>query len=65
MWCRSDSACRDEEVDKDLQISHNSITWVSRKMTEGRDTGDFNNYGVRLYTEGLKDLEKRRSLVRL
>lgn len=39
------------------------MTWVSRQLSEGRDAHDFSNYGEKLYSEGLHEIEKRKALV--
>jgi hypothetical protein len=39
------------------------MTWVSAQLTQGRDRGEFDNYGERLYVEGLVELEKKKAVV--
>ena len=61
--CRH-GACRDRTIDLTAQISAHSITWVSEQLMKGRNSGNYGNYGERLYVEGLMELEKRRAAVR-
>ena len=58
------AACRDRNIDLTAQISAHSITWVSEQLMKGRNSGNYGNYGERLYVEGLMELEKRRAAVR-
>lgn len=39
------------------------MTWVSQELMKGRNNGDYENYGERLYVEGLLELQKKRQLV--
>ena len=56
--------CRDAEIDMTCQLSKHSITWVSEQLMKGRaNSSNFNNYGERLYVEGLVELEKKKALV--
>ena len=62
--CCRHGACRDRTIDLTAQISAHSITWVSEQLMKGRNSGNYGNYGERLYVEGLMELEKRRAAVR-
>jgi hypothetical protein len=39
------------------------MTWVSAQLMRDRDRGEFDNYGERLYVEGLMELERKKALV--
>lgn len=56
--------CRDEELERSMQPSQSTMTWVSAQMMRDRDRGEFENYGERLYVEGLLELERKKALVR-
>lgn len=45
-------------------MSSHVISWVSKQLTKDRNTGDFENYGERLYVEALHDLARRGTEVR-
>lgn len=47
-----------------MQPSHSTMTWVSAQMMRDRDRGEFENYGERLYVEGLLELERKKAVVR-
>ena len=59
----TDFCCRDEEIDKQLQTSSHVISWVSKQLMRDRNTGDFQNFGERLYVEALHDLERKEAEV--
>lgn len=45
--------------------SREGINPVSKALTRSRDTlGDFENYGERLYVEGLLEIDRRKKQVR-
>ena len=55
---------RDAEVKLNAQASSHKMTWVSQELTKGRNTGEYSNYGERLYVEGMLDNEKKKAAVR-
>ena len=56
---------RDAAIDKEAQKSGHVISWVSKQLMRDRNTGDFQNYGERLYVEALHDLERKQADVEL
>lgn len=64
-WCHNDTTihCRDAAIDEQLQTSSHVISWVSKQLMRDRNTGDFGNYGERLYAEALHDLERKQAEV--
>lgn len=54
---------RDAEVRLNAQASSRKMTWVSKELTKGRNTGEYSNYGERLYVEGMLDNEKKKAAV--
>lgn len=55
--------CRDAEIAQTAQTSKNSMTWVSHELMKGRSTGEYDNYGERLYVEGVLEREKKKASV--
>ncbi|KAK9823252.1 hypothetical protein WJX72_001357 [[Myrmecia] bisecta] len=53
---------RDNEIEMTMQASRHSMTWVSQELMKGRGSGDYVNYGERLYVEGLLEREKKRAV---
>lgn len=47
------------------QVSSHKMTWVSQELTKGRTTGEYRNYGERLYVEGMLEHEKKKAAVLL
>ena len=54
---------RDDEMSLNAQASSHKMTWVSQELTKGRNTGEYSNYGERLYVEGMLDNEKKKAAV--
>ena len=47
---------------KDHLKKKQGMSWVSQQMTLGRNTGEYENYGERLYVEGILNKEKKLEL---
>lgn len=43
----------------EFKARKHGMSWVSQQMTTDRNTGDFENYGERLYVEGILNKEKK------
>ena len=56
---------RDAEMELTRQASRHSMTWVSQELMKGRTSGEYGNYGERLYVEGMLEHEKKKAAVRL
>lgn len=56
---------RDAEASLNAQVSGHRMTWVSQELTKGRTTGEYSNYGERLYVEGMLEHEKKKAAVQL
>ena len=56
---------RDAEMSLNAQGSSHRMTWVSQELTKGRTTGEYSNYGERLYVEGMLEHEKKKAAVKL
>lgn len=54
---------RDAEMSLNAQASSHRMTWVSQELTKGRTTGEYRNYGERLYVEGMLEHEKKKAAV--
>ena len=58
-------AMREQELAKKKKESiskRQGMSWVSQQMTLGRNTGDYENYGERLYVEGILNKERKLEL---
>ena len=54
---------QDTEKQKKAQMSkRQGKSWVSQQMTLGRNTGEYENYGERLYVEGILNKERKMEL---
>lgn len=58
-------AARDAEAEHSANLGREGINHVSKALTRGRESlGEFENYGERLYVEGLLEIDRRRRQVR-
>ena len=51
---------RDEAEASRIKANKVGMSWASRQMMAGRGTGEFENYGERLYVEGLISKQRQR-----
>ena len=58
-----DCPFRDVAIDEQAQTSSHVISWVSKQLMRNRNTGDFENYGERLYAEALHNQERKQAEV--
>lgn len=56
---------RNDSIDREHEMSGSAISAWSKALMRDRNTGDFDNYGSRLYAEALHDLEKKKTVVRI
>ena len=47
---------------KGIKKTKQKMSWVSQQMTMGRNVGEYENYGERLYVEGILNKERRLEL---
>ena len=58
-------SARDVEADHSANLGREGINHVSKALTRGRESlGEFENYGERLYVEGLLEMDRRRQQAR-
>jgi len=55
---------RDAEAEHSANLGREGINHVSKALARGRESlGEFENYGERLYVEGLLEIDRRRKEV--
>ena len=59
---RSIKAEDEAKRSKEQKSKRQGMSWVSQQMTLGRNTGDYQNYGERLYVEGVLNKERKLEL---